>query len=94
MLFSVKEMNLQLYILMVFVTLFVQMKILLIIYVQKYGSRNSEKLEISQNDIIFKPGFFVQAQNVLKVVKGEKHNLASMKEVLKTMKLIKDLYEI
>ena len=64
------------------------------VYVQKYGSRNSEKLEISQNDIIFKPGFFVQAQNVLKAVKGEKHNLASMKEVLNTMKLIKDLYEI
>lgn len=64
------------------------------VHIQKYGSRKSEMLKISDNDIVFKPGFFVQAQNVLKAVKGEKHNLASLKEVLNTMKLIKDLYEI
>jgi predicted dehydrogenase len=64
------------------------------IYIQEYGSRTNEKIEISQYDLSFKPGFFVQAQNLIKAVKGEKHNLASMKEVIKTMKLIKDLYEI
>jgi predicted dehydrogenase len=63
------------------------------VQIQKYGSRKSEMLEISNYDVIFKPGFFIQAQNVLKAVKGEKHNLASLKEVPNTMKLIRDLYE-
>lgn len=64
------------------------------VHVQKYGSRKSEIFNLSNYDTIYKPGFFVQAQNLLKAANGEKHNLASLKEVINTMKLIRDLYEI
>lgn len=64
------------------------------LHIQKYGTRKSEMIEISQYDKNFKPGFYFQALNALKAVKGEAHNLATLEDTLNTMKLIKDLYEI
>ena len=72
----------------------ITMKPLEQIHLQEYGSRKSSIIEISDQDKNFKPGFYSQAHNVVKAVKGESNNLATLEDALKSMKLIKDLYEI
>ena len=64
------------------------------ISVQQYGLRKSETFETSEYDKQFKPGFYIQAQNAVKAAKGQEHSLVDLPTTLKTMKLIKDLYEI
>jgi predicted dehydrogenase len=72
----------------------ITMKPLEQLHLQEYGSRKSSIIEISDNDKLFKPGFYSQALNVVKAVKGESNNLATLEDALNSMKLIKDLYEI
>jgi predicted dehydrogenase len=64
------------------------------ITVQNYGSRKSNTLELSSVDLNYKPGFYVQAYNTIKAAKGLEHNLVTIGEVLKSMSLIKNIYEL
>lgn len=71
-----------------------QLRPLEVLELQQYGSRKIYTLESNELDQQFKPGFFIQASEVIKASKGEKNNLPTIQEVLKTMKTIKDIYEI
>lgn len=59
---------------------------------QVYGSRQLQPLEIDHIDSAFKAGFFAQAENLLKAMQGQPHNLVSAKEALQSMKLVKEIY--
>lgn len=61
---------------------------------QEYKSRNSILQDVNNWDIDFKPGLRLQAEEALKVLKGESHKLPTIKDALITMELIKKIYEI
>lgn len=62
-------------------------------FTQFNNSRMIEPIPQSQEDIKFKPGLRIQAENIVKVVRGEKHFLPTLADGFKTMCLIKMLYE-
>jgi len=61
---------------------------------QDYKSRKLENIEIHTWDFRFKPGLRMQAEEALKIVRGEQSHLPTLEEGLKTMKLIKNIYGI
>lgn len=61
---------------------------------QEYKSRKSILQDVNSWDIDFKPGLRLQAEEVLKVLKGESHQLPTIKDGLITMELINKIYEI
>ena len=60
--------------------------------VQEYGSRKLQKVNIDLIDHKFKPGLVVQAQNVINFLKSKPNSSVTIRESLKTMKLIKDIF--
>jgi predicted dehydrogenase len=59
---------------------------------QSYGSRNSESFTLNQWDKEFKPGLRLQASEAIKAVKGQPHNLPSLEDAMKSMKLVHSIY--
>ncbi len=62
--------------------------------VQSKGSREIKSLPVHKWDKEFKPGLRFQAEEIQKKIEGASHNLVSLNESLKTMELIKKIYEI
>ncbi|GAB5494718.1 MAG: hypothetical protein Phog2KO_49330 [Phototrophicaceae bacterium] len=59
---------------------------------QNAGERQRHTLERPEVDTKFKPGFWKQAEQVVKKVQGEESASISLKESLKTMRLIREIY--
>ncbi len=59
---------------------------------QVYGTRKLEPVPGSELDTQFKPGLSVQAGEMLKVLRGEKHVLPTLQEAMKTMELVSRIY--
>lgn len=47
-----------------------------------------------QNDINHKPGLFLQSKEIIKFFSGKKNNLVTLKEYMKTVNLIKKIYNV
>ena len=60
---------------------------------QIYKSRKSEPMEIHSRDTRFKPGIRLQADEVLRVFRGEPSCLPTLEDGLATMELVKRIYE-
>ncbi len=60
---------------------------------QAKGTRNLEVKELSQWDCNFKPGFRMQAQEVVNAIKGRENRAVSLKQSLHTMDVISKIYE-
>jgi predicted dehydrogenase len=61
-------------------------------FLQNYGSRKQEEIELNPLDKEFKPGLMVQAQEALKAVKGMPNNLPYLDQFFKSMELTKKIY--
>jgi predicted dehydrogenase len=61
---------------------------------QEYKSRKTFLQVIHEWDTDFKPGLRLQAEEALKALNGESHQLPTIKDALITMELIKKIYEI
>ena len=63
---------------------------------QAYGSRNTEEIKLDNDDNIYKPGLKKQAQAMINLVQGNHDNdyIADLADALKTMELIKNIYNI
>ena len=61
--------------------------------VQHYPSRTIENIQTDHWDLEYKPGFRKQAEEAVKALRNEKHNLISLEEGIETMKLISQIYE-
>ena len=62
--------------------------------IQIYKSRKSIIQDVHIWDTNFKPGLRLQAEETLKVLKGETNQLPTLKDALVTMELINKIYEI
>jgi predicted dehydrogenase len=61
---------------------------------QDFGQRKIENIEKSHHDLDFKPGLKIQAEEMIKFIKGKEHRLPDLKEAIKSMELVKRIYEI
>jgi predicted dehydrogenase len=59
---------------------------------QLNGSRKLEPVEPHKWDSMFKPGLRAQAEEAIKAVCGQPHNLPTLKDALESMKLAKEIY--
>lgn len=59
---------------------------------QVYGSRKLEPVAGNEWDSKFKPGLYLQATEMLKAMKGEKHLLPTMDDAMKTMEIVSRIY--
>ena len=59
---------------------------------QLNGSRKLEPVEPHKWDLMFKPGLRAQAEEAIKAVYGQPHNLPTLKDALESMKLAKKIY--
>ena len=59
---------------------------------QVYGSRQLQPIETDIMDSKFKPGFYSQAEELVKAVQGLPHTLVSAQEALQSMKLVEEIY--
>lgn len=64
-----------------------------VLEVQNLGERHRTLIEQSDNDKNCKPGFFLQAEAVLKALSGEFNTAVTLEENLKTMGLINRIFE-
>ena len=62
--------------------------------VQPYGSRKLESVATHEWDTRFKPGLRVQAGEAVKAALGQSHNLPSLADAMKSMKLVQAIYGI
>lgn len=62
--------------------------------VLEYKSRKPTLAEIHHWDTEFKPGLRLQAEESLKMLRGEAHQLPSLADALKTMRLINKIYGV
>lgn len=60
--------------------------------VQPYGSRKLEPIASHEWDTKFKPGLRVQAGEAIKAVLGQLHSLPSLKDAIKSMRLVQTIY--
>jgi predicted dehydrogenase len=60
--------------------------------VQTYKDRRSETIPTHEWDTKFKPGIRLQAEEVVRAVRGESHHLPSLEDGLATMKLVQQIY--
>lgn len=59
---------------------------------QLNGSRRSDLMPCSERDTKFKPGLRAQAEEAVKAISGQPHNLPSLSEALLSMRLVKEIY--
>jgi hypothetical protein len=59
---------------------------------QEFGSRKLQSVPVHEWDTKFKPGLRVQAEEAVKAAIGTPHNLPSLNEALKSMKLVDAIY--
>lgn len=69
-----------------------EMRLLEQAFVQYYGSRKQEPIAVNELDTKFKPGLRLQAEEAIKAVSGQKHNLPTLDDALESMKLVKSIY--
>jgi len=62
--------------------------------VQPRGSRELQSLPNHIWDTEYKPGLRMQAEEVIKALRGNAYKLVSLDESLETMRLVKDIYEV
>jgi predicted dehydrogenase len=60
--------------------------------VQSYGSRKLESVATHEWDARFKPGLRLQADEAVKASRGEMHNLPTLADAMKSMKLVQAIY--
>ena len=60
---------------------------------QMYGSRNLEKVAVAQADLDYKAGLRVQAEEIIKALKGQPNSLVTLEDALITMKLVEKIYQ-
>lgn len=60
--------------------------------VQPYGSRKLESVVTHEWDTRFKPGLRLQADEAVKASRGEIHNLPTLADAMKSMKLVQAIY--
>lgn len=60
---------------------------------QLYGSRKSEAMHIDPCDVKFKAGIRLQANELLRVLRGEPAFLPTIEDALETMDLVRQIYE-
>jgi len=60
--------------------------------VQTFKARKSETIPTHEWDRKFKPGIRLQAEEVVRAVRGESHHLPSLEDGLATMKLVQQIY--
>lgn len=61
-------------------------------FLQNYGSRKQEEIELHPWDKEFKPGLRVQAEEAVKAIKGLPNTLPTLDEFFKSMELTKKIY--
>jgi predicted dehydrogenase len=59
---------------------------------QSYNSRKIESIPLDDLDLQFKPGLRLQAEEALKAVQGAPHQLPTLEDGVKTMRLIRGIY--
>ena len=59
---------------------------------QPYGSRKFEHIETHKWDDQFKPGLRMQADEAIKAALGEASSLTTLKDAMKSMRLIQAIY--
>ena len=59
---------------------------------QSYGSRKRSNIELDEVDFKFKPGLFKQAKEIISSIKGDKNNLPTLDDAIKTMHLVDSIY--
>ena len=64
------------------------------LYFQDFTSRELQEFHLDDLDIVYKPGLKVQAEEMLKAIRGEKNTMPKMKDALDTMKIINKIYNI
>jgi predicted dehydrogenase len=62
------------------------------LFIQNEGSRLQIEIDQNKDDIEYKPGLIKQSENVLKMLKGDSHDLPNLKDALYTMTLINQIY--
>jgi predicted dehydrogenase len=62
------------------------------VMVQSFGTRNLEPVVLNEWDTRFKPGLRFQAGEAVKALRGQKHNLPSLADAVRSMKLIHAIY--
>jgi predicted dehydrogenase len=60
---------------------------------QRAGERALHPVEMSTWDTVFKPGFRLQAERVVSAMRGEEHRVPTIEEGLRTMRLVRDIYQ-
>jgi hypothetical protein len=61
--------------------------------VQAYKSRKNEAIPVHFWDTQFKPGLRLQAEEVVKAVRGEPNRATTLSDALESMKLVSLIYE-
>ena len=56
-------------------------------------SYKNYKIPISNEDLIYKAGFYNQSKEIIKLMLNKKANVTTMKEFIKTMKIINWIYK-
>ena len=62
--------------------------------VQNYGERNQTSLDLDVCDTNFKPGIRKMAEHCLFALQQKKHTLTTIEDSLKSMKLVKQIFEL
>jgi predicted dehydrogenase len=62
------------------------------LFFQDLSTRQLQEFVLDDLDITFKPGLKVQAEEMIKVIRGEKNNMPKLKDALNTMKIIYKIY--
>ncbi|MEQ8314084.1 MAG: Gfo/Idh/MocA family oxidoreductase [Gammaproteobacteria bacterium] len=62
--------------------------------IQKFGSRTVEELDVDDIDQNFKPGLRLQADELIRAVRGDPHQLPSLDEALKSMRMVYEIYGV
>lgn len=60
---------------------------------QVYKSRKNEPLPLHEWDTKFKPGLRLQAEEMIKALRSEKHALPTLVDGIRTMKLVSKIYQ-
>lgn len=61
---------------------------------QNANERQTHEVEIDKIDGLYKAGFYRQAQEICKAVRGETHQAVTIQDSLKTMELINKIFEV
>lgn len=61
---------------------------------QNVGERQRQSVPVDDCDINYKAGFVLQAQEIIKAVRGETHSAVTIQQSLETMQMIHDMFSM